>query len=35
VSRLERGVRDPRLETICRLAKALELEASELLEGVK
>lgn len=34
VSLLERGERDPRLSTIVRLARALEVKPSELLDGV-
>jgi len=34
ISRLERGLRDPRLSTIVRLARALEVPASALLERV-
>lgn len=33
VSRLERAVRDPRLSTIARLARTLDLTASDLLKG--
>jgi transcriptional regulator with XRE-family HTH domain len=35
ISRLERAVREPRLSTIVRLARALEISASELLERVR
>ena len=35
VSRLERGVRDPRLSTIVRIAAALDLPAGELLHDVR
>jgi transcriptional regulator with XRE-family HTH domain len=35
VSRLERGLRDPRLSTIVRLARALEVPLGRLLEGVE
>ena len=35
VSRLERAVRDPRLSTIVRLARALGIPAAALLEGVR
>ena len=35
VSRLERGLRDPRLSTIVRVARALELPVSVLLEQVE
>jgi transcriptional regulator with XRE-family HTH domain len=31
ISRLERGVRDPRLSTIVRLARALRVDAAALL----
>jgi transcriptional regulator with XRE-family HTH domain len=34
VSRLERAVRDPRLGTIVRLARALEVPAARLLKGI-
>jgi transcriptional regulator with XRE-family HTH domain len=34
VSRLERGNRNPRLTTIARLARAIEVPASALLEGI-
>jgi transcriptional regulator with XRE-family HTH domain len=34
ISRLERAVRDPRLGTIVRLAKALKVPAAKLLEGI-
>jgi transcriptional regulator with XRE-family HTH domain len=34
ISRLERGVRDPRLSTIVRLARALRVDAGTLLAGV-
>jgi transcriptional regulator with XRE-family HTH domain len=34
ISRLERGVREPRLGTIVRLAEGLETTASDLLHGV-
>lgn len=34
VSRLERGLRDPRLSTIVRLARALEVPVGQLLEGI-
>jgi transcriptional regulator with XRE-family HTH domain len=33
VSRLERGLRDPRLTTIVRLAGALQVPPAELLPG--
>ncbi len=35
VSRLERGKRDPRLSTIVRLARALDITTGELLRGVR
>ena len=34
VGRLERGDREPRLSTIVRLARALELTAADLVDGV-
>jgi transcriptional regulator with XRE-family HTH domain len=34
ISRLERGVRDQRLSTISRLARALKVSAAHLLDGV-
>lgn len=34
VSRLERAVQDPRLSTIARLARALQVEPGGLLRGV-
>jgi transcriptional regulator with XRE-family HTH domain len=34
VSLLERGQRDPRLTTIARLARALDIEAAELIAGI-
>lgn len=34
ISRLERGERDPRLWTMCRLARALDVPLAELLRGV-
>jgi transcriptional regulator with XRE-family HTH domain len=34
ISRLERAVRDPRLSTISRLAKALDLDTETLVRGV-
>ena len=33
ISRLERGLRDPRLSTIDRIARALEIPTSELVDG--
>jgi transcriptional regulator with XRE-family HTH domain len=35
ISGIERGVRNPSLVIICRLAKALGVSVSELLEGVR
>lgn len=35
ISGIERGVRNPSLLSICRLAKALGVTVSELCEGVK
>jgi transcriptional regulator with XRE-family HTH domain len=35
VSRLERGVRDPRLSTLVRLARALDIELADLVRGVR
>jgi transcriptional regulator with XRE-family HTH domain len=34
ISRLEHGLRDPRLSTIVRLAGALEISASDLLKDI-
>jgi transcriptional regulator with XRE-family HTH domain len=34
ISLIERGCRDVRLETVCSLARALEISASELLGGL-
>jgi transcriptional regulator with XRE-family HTH domain len=34
VSRIERGLRDPRLSTIVRLAHALEVKPAQLLDGL-
>lgn len=34
VSELERGSRNPSVETVCRIAYALGTEASELLKGL-
>lgn len=34
VSRLERGLRDPRLSTIVRLARALDVPVAALVEGI-
>lgn len=35
ISRLERGVRDPRLSTVVRLARAFRVDASVLLADVR
>ena len=35
ISRLERGVRDPRLTTIVRVARGLGVSAAELVKGVR
>jgi transcriptional regulator with XRE-family HTH domain len=35
VSRLEAGLRNPRLTTILRLATALDMEGSELIRGAR
>jgi transcriptional regulator with XRE-family HTH domain len=35
VSLLERGLREPRLSTIVRVAHALKVSAGELLEGIR
>jgi transcriptional regulator with XRE-family HTH domain len=35
ISRIERGARDPRLTTLVRLAVALDLEVSELVQGIR
>jgi transcriptional regulator with XRE-family HTH domain len=35
VSRLERAVREPRLSTMVRLAKALETTVADLVSGVE
>ncbi len=34
VSRIERGLRDPRVSTLIRLARALDVRPSELLDGI-
>jgi transcriptional regulator with XRE-family HTH domain len=34
ISRLERGLRDPRLSTIVRLARALEVPLGQLLDRI-
>ena len=35
ISRLERGVRNPRLATIVRLARGLEVGAEQLVAGIR
>lgn len=35
ISLLERAGRDPRLQTIVRLARALDVEPSDLLSGIR
>lgn len=35
ISRLERGLRDPRLSTIVRLATGLQLDAADLVRGIR
>jgi transcriptional regulator with XRE-family HTH domain len=35
ISRLERGVRDPQLRTLVRLARGLAVSVTELLAGVE
>jgi transcriptional regulator with XRE-family HTH domain len=35
ISRLERGLRDPRLATIVRLAEGLQIEVVGLVRGVE
>jgi transcriptional regulator with XRE-family HTH domain len=35
VSRIERGLRDPRITTLIRLARALGVQPARLLDGVK
>jgi transcriptional regulator with XRE-family HTH domain len=35
ISRIERGAREPRFSTLVRLARALEVTPSELLERVR
>jgi transcriptional regulator with XRE-family HTH domain len=35
ISLLERGVREPRLSTIIRLARGLGIRAADLLDGVR
>lgn len=35
LSKLERGLRNPRLDTVVRLARGLEMPASDLLRGVE
>jgi transcriptional regulator with XRE-family HTH domain len=34
VSRIERGLRDPRLTTVVRLARALRVRPARLLDGI-
>jgi len=34
VSRIERGLRDPRVTTVIRLARALEVQPARLLDGI-
>jgi transcriptional regulator with XRE-family HTH domain len=34
ISRLERGVREPRLSTIVRLARGLKIPPTELMAGI-
>jgi transcriptional regulator with XRE-family HTH domain len=34
VSRIERGLRDPRLSTIIRLARAMDVKPARLLDGI-
>jgi len=35
VSRIERGLRDPRVTTVIRLARALGVQPARLLDGVQ
>jgi len=35
ISRLERGLRDPRLGTIVRLADGLQIDVVELVRGIR
>jgi transcriptional regulator with XRE-family HTH domain len=35
ISRLERGMRDPRLATIVQLARGLEVDPAELVAGIR
>jgi transcriptional regulator with XRE-family HTH domain len=35
ISLLERGLRFPRLDTLVKLARALQLSPSELLDGIR
>jgi transcriptional regulator with XRE-family HTH domain len=35
ISQLERGLRVPRIDTLVKLASALEVSANELLEGIE
>lgn len=34
VSRLERGLRDPRLSTLVRIARALDVPVAALVDGI-
>jgi transcriptional regulator with XRE-family HTH domain len=34
ISRLERGLRDPRLSTVVRLARALDVPVAALVDGI-
>lgn len=34
ISRLERGLRDPRLSTVVRVARALDVPTTDLLDGI-
>jgi transcriptional regulator with XRE-family HTH domain len=34
VSRIERGLRDPKLTTIIRLARAMDVKPARLLDGI-
>jgi transcriptional regulator with XRE-family HTH domain len=35
VSRIERGLRDPRMTTLIRMARALDVSPANLLDGVE
>lgn len=35
ISRLERGLKDPRLSTVVRLAAGLQTDPSELVRGIR